>query len=342
MSIRSPLRRGAAFAARQSSLAALAFASISGAYASETPNPEAQNRTTTLDTVVTTAHTVPHRRFDLLQSTSVLQGEELALRLEGTVGETLSSLPGITSTFFGPGASRPIIRGLDGDRIRVLVNGIGSIDASSTSVDHAVAGDTLTAQTIEVIRGPANLMYGSNAAGGVVNILDGRIPQRLPENGFSGEVTGLYGSAADEWAGGANVNAAVGNVVVHLSGFIRDTGNYDIPGFAILDDDDHEDDHDDEHEDDHENEDDHDHEEEEENTEGFVANSDSETKGVTAGLSYVWEDGFFGFAYSRYDTNYGIPPGAHGHEEGDEEEGEEEVEEIVRIDLVQDRFDLAG
>ncbi|MGE0667316.1 MAG: TonB-dependent receptor [Sphingomonadales bacterium] len=289
--------------------------------------------------IVVTARPSAADQFSVLQSTTVLTAESLQLCLEGSIGETLSSLPGFSSSFFGPGASRPIIRGLDGDRIRMLTNGIGSIDASTVSPDHAVAAEPLGAQRIEVVRGPANLMYGSNAVGGVVNVLDGRISERLPEEPFSGQVDALYGSAADERAGAAHVDVTMGKFVLHLKGFYRETDDYRVPLGAL------EHDHEDE---DHEGE-------EEEGDPRRVGNSATRSQGGTAGLSYVWDDGFFGVAYSRLDSRYGIPSGGHVHEEDEhdhededhegedhEEEEHEHGEENVSIDLVQDRLDVAG
>ncbi|MBK1715047.1 membrane receptor protein, partial [Rubrivivax gelatinosus] len=107
---------------------------------------------------------------------SVLAGDELVTRRGGTLGETLDGLPGVSQTGFGPNASRPVIRGLDGDRLRVLDNSGATIDASALSYDHAVPLDPLVATRIEVLRGPAALLYGGNAVGGVVNVLDNRIP----------------------------------------------------------------------------------------------------------------------------------------------------------------------
>ncbi|HUP43275.1 MAG TPA: TonB-dependent receptor plug domain-containing protein, partial [Thermoanaerobaculia bacterium] len=137
--------------------------------------------TTIREELVVTATASPRRQLDVAQPTSVLSGEELATRSGSTLGETLGEQPGVSSTYFGPGAGRPIIRGFGGDRIRVLEGGLGSADASSTSPDHAVSSDPMAAERIEVIRGPATLLYGSSAVGGVVNVLTGRIPDYVPE-----------------------------------------------------------------------------------------------------------------------------------------------------------------
>lgn len=273
-----------------------------------------------------------------LQMGTILQGEDLAARVEGTLGETLAGLAGVSSSYFGPGASRPVIRGLGGERVRVLSGGIGSIDAASISPDHAVALEPLAAERIEILRGPATLLYGSSAVGGVVNVLDGRIPTAVPEGGAKGGVQALYGTAADERAVAAAATVGVGQLVFHVDGSYRKTDDLDIPGFAeskrlrALEEEEH--DHDDEEH------------EEEELAFGTLPNSATKTKNGAVGVSYVWESGFFGVSYSRNDQFYGVPGHFHAHEdeheeeEHDEEEHEEEGD--VRIDLVQDRFDLMG
>ena len=184
----------------------------------------------------------PHKktRLDVLQGSSLIGLDELDQRMEATIGETLSGIPGISSTFFGPGASRPIIRGLGGDRVRILINSIGSIDASSTSPDHSVAADPLTAQRIEILRGASTLLYGSNAVGGVVNIIDGRIPIVIPDEKISGRTRLSYGTVAEDYSGGAALNFQLGGsgdtaIMLHLDGYFRNSADYDIPGFANSD-----------------------------------------------------------------------------------------------------------
>ena len=122
---------------------------------------------------------------ELVMPVYVLSGRELSVKRESTIGETLTETPGVSSSYFGPNASRPIIRGMDGDRIRIMQNGVGALDASSLSPDHAVAIDPLIAEQIEVIRGPATVLYGAGAVGGVVNVIDHRIPKE-PLNGLMG------------------------------------------------------------------------------------------------------------------------------------------------------------
>jgi iron complex outermembrane receptor protein len=135
--------------------------------------------------VVVTATPLRSNLFDLASPAEVLEGDSLVRRRAGSLGETLDGLPGISSTYFGPQASRPVIRGLDADRIRILQNGVGTLDASSLSFDHAVPYDPLVAERVEVVRGPAAVLYGGNAVGGVVNVIDNRIPD-TPIRGLTG------------------------------------------------------------------------------------------------------------------------------------------------------------
>ncbi|MDG1004606.1 MAG: TonB-dependent receptor, partial [Emcibacteraceae bacterium] len=272
---------------------------------------------------------------NLLQGNTILSGDTLDKRLGATIGETLANLPGISSTFFGPGASRPIIRGQGGDRIRVLINGIGSIDASTTSPDHAVAGDPLTADRIEIIRGASTLLYGNNATGGVVNIIDNRIPNAIPDGGVNGKARLSFDSVSNDRSGSASVNVGISkNIALHVDGYKRRTGNYTIPGFveskAFRAAEEAE-------EEGHEGE-------EHAEKKGTVENSDIDNKGGTFGIGWIGENAIFGASFSLNDSNYGVPGhGAHGEEEEghDEEEGHGE-EEVVRVNLDQKRFDLKG
>ena len=291
--------------------------------------------TTIREELVVTATAEPRRQLDVAQPTSVLSGEELATRSGTTLGETLSEQPGVSSTYFGPGAGRPIIRGFGGDRIRVLESGLGSADASSTSPDHAVSSDPMAAERIEVIRGPATLLYGSSAVGGVVNVMNERIPPYVPEESLTGNLHLRGGSAADERSGSLELEGAWGERLAwHADYLARDTHDFEIPGFAEVDR---------LREEEHEGED-------EETDRGIIENSSQETESGSFGLSWVADQGFLGISVSGMDTNYGVPGHAHGHEaEGEPEEGdgeedghEEEEEAPVRIDLQQRRVDLAG
>lgn len=298
--------------------------------------------------IVVTASADARNPYELATPTTSLSGQELALRLESTLGETLSGEPGVSSTFFGPGASRPIIRGLSGDRVRMLEGGIGTGDASGVSADHAVATDPAQADRIEVIRGPGTLLYGSSAIGGVVNVIDERIPTVRPLSELKGRVDLRGGSVDDERHGSLEVNGGSGNWAWHVGASARETDDYEIPGFARLEGDEHEED---EHEEDEHEEDEH----EEEAPFGVVPNTDLETRGARAGTTYFFADkGFLGVSVSGFDTEYGLPGGLEhaehgeeGHEEEEHEEDEHEEDEHeegvpVRIDMEQRRFDVQG
>jgi iron complex outermembrane receptor protein len=289
--------------------------------------------------ILVTASPDARSQSEVAQPTSVLAGEELMLQMQPTLGETLNQEPGVTSTFFGVGASRPVIRGLGGDRIRVLESGIGSGDASATSPDHAVSVDPLGAEQIEVLRGPATLLYGSSAVGGVVNVIDNRVPDSLPGAPIGGTVELRGGTVADERGGAASLDGALGDHFAwHVDFLKRETDDYEIPGFAesaalrAAEEEEAEEG------------------EEPEEIRGIARNSATDTESGTVGLSWIGDHAFFGVATGRYNSLYGIP-GGHGHEEHEEEEGEHEGEEggheeeeeaLVRVDLEQRRWDLRG
>ena len=284
------------------------------------------------DEIIVTGSPLLRSVDEAITGVSVLTGEELSRRLAGTIGETLKNEPGVSSTFFGAGASRPIIRGQGGDRVRVLLNGIGSIDASSASPDHAVAAEPAQAERIEVLRGASLLRYGSSGSGGIINVIDGRIPTELPEDGIDGAVRIGASSVDNGREAAGSVDFGAGNLVFHVDGTFRETDDYEIPGFAesaefrALE----------EAEEGGEEEG-----EEEEEAFGSLDNSQTKSTSITGGVSYVGERGFFGVAVHKFDSDYGIPGGHEEGEEEEEEEGEEEEgEEQVTIDLDQTRLDL--
>ncbi len=309
------------------------------------------------DEIIVTGSPLVRSVDEAITGVSVLSGEELSNRLAGTIGETLKNEPGVSSTFFGAGASRPIIRGQGGDRVRVLTNGIGSIDASSASPDHAVAAEPAQAERIEVLRGASLLRYGSSGSGGIVNVIDGRIPTELPEDGIDGAVRIGASSVDNGREAAGSIDFGAGNLVFHFDGTIKETDDYRIPGFAesarlrALEEAEEEEEHHDE------DEDEHGHEEEEEAF-GRLENSQTKSTALTGGASYIGERGFIGFALHKFDSDYGIPGGhSHGeedeHHDEDEEEHdedeheeehdhEEEGEEQVTIGLDQTRLDING
>lgn len=315
-----------------------------------------------LENVIVSAHPYARSQTDLAQPTSVLQGRQLALHQSNSLGELLAGEPGVSSTYFGPGASRPVIRGLGGDRIRVLDNGTGTIDASVTSPDHAVSIDPLLVERVEVVRGPASLLYGGAAVGGVVNVITHRIHHDVPDALINGRAELRAGSVNDETSGGVVLEGGAGNHFAwHLDGFRRETADIDIPGYAesarrrALEAAEEAEEHED-HED-HDDETDHNHEEESAEAFGTVPNTALTTDGGAFGFSFIGEAGYLGVSFSGLNSLYGVPPGAHEHEhEHEHEDGEspdedhdehdedhEESEaEFVRIDLKQRRLDLEG
>jgi iron complex outermembrane receptor protein len=284
-----------------------------------------------LDNVVVTASPLARAPDEISAPASVLAGAALTQRQQPTLGETLAGLPGVDSSYFGPGASRPVIRGLGGDRIRVLTGGVGTIDASVVSPDHAVSLDPLLIDRVEIIRGPATLLYGGGAIGGVVNVIDGRIPESLPAGPLTGRLEVRGDNAAAERAGAAVFTGAAGRMAWRLDGFRRETDDLRIPGFAetpaLLAD--------------------HDEEEEGPPARGRLPNSATESAGAALGLAYIGDQGHLGLAYSGFDTRYGVPGHEHHEDHGEEEAeaahaDEEHHEENVRIDLRQRRLDVHG
>ncbi len=274
---------------------------------------------------------------------TVLSSDELRRAATATIGSTLSNSPGLANASFGPGVGQPVIRGQQGPRVTVLQNGTGSADVSGLSGDHAVSVEPLLADSIEVLRGPSTLLYGGGAIGGVVNVLDNRIPTSL-EEGVQGALEYRHDTASDLDNVVGRVDGGTGSFAWHADFLYRDYNDLEIPGEAARE-------HSDEHEgEEHEGEG-HEGEEhgEEETTDGFIANTGGRAKSLTLGGAYHFDDGFFGLAVNRLENTYGIPGGAHEHEEeeGEEHEGEEHGEEEeeeeggISLDIEQTRYDAA-
>jgi len=302
--------------------------------------------------------TVPIHRQEAnsMLPVTVITNEELQRSVATTIGETLGNRAGLANSSFGPGVGRPVIRGQQGPRAITLQNNTSSADVSSFSPDHAVTVEPMLARSIEVLRGPSTLLYGGGAIGGIVNVIDNRIPRERIE-GIEGAAEYRYDYAPDLNSGVGLLEAGFGNFAFHLSGTSRSTSDLRIPGRAIdeaaLAEQEKMMGHDEEHEgEDHEGEE-HD-EEEVNNSKGKIANTDTDTDVITAGFSFHFDEkgSYAGFAVNNLNNKYGIPPGAHehGHEEehgehegeeheGEDHEGEEEEEEIVRIDMDQTRYD---
>lgn len=235
---------------------------------------------------------------------TVLTGDKLTLSQRGSLGETLNNQPAVSSSYFGPGASRPIIRGLDGDRIRILRNGVGALDASSLSYDHAVPLDPVNVDRIEIVRGPAALLYGGSAIGGVVNTLDNRIPVESIE-GIHGSGELRYGGADTTRSSAGKLEAGNGQFALHIDANARNFNDLRIPGYARTSDQRTREEGDDE--------------------KHRLGNSDGRQEGGAVGGSYTWDDGYAGVSYSNYDSNYGSP-----------------AEQDVRIRMEQDHYAFAS
>jgi iron complex outermembrane receptor protein len=208
-------------------------------------------------------------QFDSLQPTSVLSGQELAKQLGTSLGQTLENQAGVTSRSFGPAPARPVIRGLDGDRVLILQDGQRMGDLSSQSGDHGVAINPASAERIEVVRGPATLLYGANAIGGMVNVITNDIPTRSM-TGVHGNTVVDLGSAASEAAGAADITAGNGTFALHAGGGGRRSGDVDTPR-------------------------------------GSLANSQSRNGFGNVGLAWTGRKGYFGGSYGYDDTKYGVP-----------------------------------
>ena len=233
---------------------------------------------TTLAPVVVTGN--PLGSTAVATPSTVLTGDELVMRRGSSLGETLDGLPGVSASYFGPNANRPIIRGQDGDRIRVLSNSGASLDASSLSFDHAVPIDPLVVERIEVLRGPAALLYGGSAVGGVVNAIDNRIP-RNPLQSLSGAGEVRFGGPANERGASALMETGGTGYALHADAFWRKTDDLRVPEFdRPLGDGTTE-------------------------RRKRISDSASDAKGGAFGGSAVWDHGYLGAAVDTYRNNYG-------------------------------------
>src|SRR5690554_440136 len=258
---------------------------------------------------------------ELSSAVEVLQGDALVRRRAATLGDTLAGLPGVQSSGFGPGVGRPVIRGLDGPRVRVLSDGADLLDASVSSPDHASTGELQLLERIEVLKGPATLMYGGGAIGGVVNLIDRRVPTYLPEDGLEADLELRGNTVADEKAGALGVTAGAGQLALRLEGSRLEADEYRIPGSPSRQD-------------------------------GAFNEADS----AALGLSWIGERGYLGLAYSEQNRKYGLLAhehadchthgptwhcGGHGHDHGHDHDHDHE-HGAAFIDMQQRRWDLRG
>lgn len=275
-----------------------------------------------IDVTATPFHT---SIMESAQPVTVVAGDELRRKQASTLGETLKNEVGVHSSYFGPVASSPIIRGLSGPRVLITQNGLDVSDASRVGPDHAVATEASTAEQIEILRGPATLFYGSGAIGGVVNIVDDRVPS-------SSEAKGVFSmghnTVSDEDETSLAYTGGNEQFAFHLDGFWRDGSDYEVPGLAVQ-----------------ETEEEHEEEGHDEHRNGVLENSASESKGFNIGGSLLLDNGYIGLAYGRLERTNGIPGHSHGHgheEEEHEDEHDEYEEEDANVfsDLKQDRWQL--
>ena len=249
-----------------------------------------------IERVVVTASVHDRSILEMATPALVLGGEELINKRGANLGETLAQEPGVSVSSYGSGAGRPVIRGLSGSRVRTLQNGVGTLDASSTSPDHAVSSEPLLADQIEILKGPVTLLYGGDAIGGVINVVDNRIPEKLPENGLEGAVEVRYNSGSNGKAGVARLDGGFGELAWHVDAYQRDTEDINLPSSLG----------------------------------GTLSNSDISADGATVGMSWIDEEqGFIGVSFGQYNNNYGLP-------------AEENADELVRLDVEQERFDVKG
>ena len=247
-----------------------------------------------IERIVVAASGIHKYNLEMATPVSVLTGEELSRRTEPTIGETLKYEPGVHANYYGPVASSPVIRGLDGPRVRILNNGLDTADVSRIGPDHAISADAITAQQIEVLRGPATLLYGSGAIGGVINVEDNRIPRQLRASSET-KLESRYVDVSDEQTLALNHEGSSDNIAWHFDGFNRNASNYDVPRFTN----------------------------DEDETLTSLENSWTESKAVNGGVSYIGNRGLFGISIGRLESDYGIP--GHHDEHDNEDEHEEDA-----------------
>lgn len=326
-------------------LASVSLSLTAGAFAEQAAtnqaatNEKAKHETLAeLDKVVISAHSFDQGQHEMSQPATLLTDEDLERQRANSLGEMLSQQVGIHNSSYGTAVGRPVIRGMSGARVKVLQDGIDTLDASAVSPDHSINVDTFGAKKIEVLRGPATLMYGSGAFGGVVNVVDGRVPTGLEESETSvrmqydtvneGKTLGFKNNGFTDLSAGKTLHWKI-------SGSHFRSDEYELPKLKAS------------HDEHHEGETEAEHAEHEEHaSEDVLANSDTAYNNQLAiGSSYVFASGYVGLAISQSKSEYGLPGHVHHdeHEEGEtaEEHAEHEHEgDGARIKMRQQRIDL--
>jgi iron complex outermembrane receptor protein len=243
----------------------------------------------TASTVVVTAQRGDVSAPSPMAPVQTLAGDELTLRRQSTLGETLAGLPGVHLDNFGGGAGRPVIRGQTLPRIEILSDGAMVFDAASISPDHAIVTDPLLLDSIEIVRGPAAVIYGGNAVTGAVNLLDSKVPKAIPRGGVSGSGELRYGAGNQDTTAAARVTAGIGQFAVHVEASRHRADDYDVPDAFGSD---------------------------------KLRDSFANGSSVAAGVSWITSKGYIGAAFTRQNADYGLPGHSHAnglcHNHGDE------------------------
>lgn len=306
-----------AFLSAASAIAFVSAPALAGEAAEAPPGSE----------IVVTALGLDQTADEASTHVDTMSGDDLVHRRQATLGETLAGLPGIQFDSFGGGASRPVIRGQTAPRVQALSDGANIQDASAISPDHAITTEPTLLRGIEVLHGPAALLYGGGAIGGAVNLLDNKVPTELPNRGISAKVEARFGTADDERTFVGGVTVAAGPLALHLEGVDRDSDDFRVPGgFG----------------------------------EDHVAGSYNRTSTISAGGSLVFDSGYLGAAFTRQRSEYGLPGhshhyeschphgttlhcGGHGQEdEHDHDHGNDTDHGIPFVKLRSDRVDVRG
>lgn len=281
----------------------------------------------TLNTSVVTSNSLAQSQLRMVSSSEVLTEDQLQFAQSATLGETVNQMPGVWGSSFGSGASRPVIRGMDAGRVKVLSNGIDSLDASTMSADHAVTIEPMFAERIEILKGPATLLYGGGAIGGVVNVIDRKIPTQIPDKGYALDLQWQGNTVAKENLVKAGATLAQGSFALRVEGLKRNADPYHTAGRA---------------------DNSHKHKQE---------GSYNDTNTFNIGTSWITDNGYTGIAYSRQANEYGLLAhehghchthghgaglnwhcGSHGHGHGHDHDHDEHG--IPYIDMLQKRWDL--
>jgi iron complex outermembrane receptor protein len=279
--------------------------------------------------ILVTASALEQRVDETATPVIVLSGDELVHRRQASLGDTLAGQPGVNVDNFGGGAGRPVIRGQTAPRVQALSDGSNIEDASAISPDHAVTTEPLLLRGIEVLRGPASLLYGGGAIGGAVNLLDDKVPTALPDRGLTGVAEGRLGTGDDERSLVGGLTAGIGPLAFRVEGVHRSSDDYRVPNSF---------------------------------GEDRVHGSYNDTSTFSAGGAFVGTNGYLGLAYTRQRSEYGLPGhehayedchphgtslhcGGHGHDDGDHDHDhgeEQEHEEVPFVKLRSERFDIRG